>query len=84
MQNPLRNLPSVNQLLENPTLKKMVDGLNHNVVADSVRTFLDQVRTQVGNATGEVAIPTVNELADKIANWLEKEETPYLRKSFCN
>ncbi len=80
MQNPLRNLPSVSQLLENPTLKKMVDGINHNVVADSVRTFLDEIRSQVSNATEEVKIPTVNELADKIANWLEKEEQPYLRK----
>ena len=78
--NFLRNLPSVNQLLESPQLKKMVETINHGVVAEGVRTFLDDLRTQVADATGEVSIPTPTEMADKIADWLSDEERPYLRR----
>jgi len=79
MPNIFRNLPSVNQLLENPRLKEMVDNVNHRVVVDGVRTFLDDLRVQVSAATEEVSIPTPQELADKIADWLETEEQPALQ-----
>ena len=79
MQNPLRNLPSVNQLLESEPLKKMVQTVNHSVVANGVRTFLDDLRTTVSSATEDVTIPTPQEIAEKIADWLESEEQPVLR-----
>ena len=79
MPNIFRNLPSVNQLLENPQLKQMVETVNHSVVADGVRTFLDDLRTQVSNAAEDVPIPSPNEIAEKIADWLKSEERPYLR-----
>ena len=78
--NFLRNLPSVNQLLESPQLKNMVETINHSVVAEGVRTFLDDLRTQVVDAAGEMPIPTPTEMADKIADWLSNEERPYLRR----
>ncbi len=80
MPNIFRNLPSVNQLLDSPQLKKMVESVNHHVVVDGVRTFLDDLREQVSTAAEDVTIPTPNELADKIADWLQKEEKPYLRE----
>ncbi|MFT5302905.1 MAG: L-seryl-tRNA(Ser) seleniumtransferase [Mariniblastus sp.] len=79
MANIFRNLPSVSQLLESPQLKQMVESVNHNVVVEGVRKALDDLRSQVSTATGEVSIPTPAELADKIANWLKSEESPYLR-----
>lgn len=79
MANPFRNLPSVNQLLESERLKKMVETVNHSVVANGVRDFLDDLRHQVSQATEEVAIPSPSEIADSIANWLEKDQTPALR-----
>lgn len=80
MPNIFRNLPSVNQLLESPQLRQMVETINHNVVVDGVRTFLDDFRKQVGEATEEIPIPSPNELAEKIADWLKSEEKPYLRE----
>ena len=71
MPNIFRNLPSVNQLLENPRLKELVDNVNHRVVVDGVRTFLDDLRVQVSAAAEDVSIPTPQELADRIADWLE-------------
>lgn len=79
MSKILRNLPSVSQLLESPKLKEMVETINHSVVADGVRTFLDDLRTQVTSAADDVSIPSPSEMADKIANWLSNEERPYLR-----
>ena len=79
MPSIFRNLPSVNQLLESPQLKQMVNTVNHNVVVDGVRNFLDDLRDQVSTAADEVSIPSPHELAEKIADWLKSEEQPYLR-----
>jgi L-seryl-tRNA(Ser) seleniumtransferase len=79
MPNPFRSLPSVSQLLENERLKKLVDTVNHSVVANGVRDFLADLRTQVAQAAEEVPIPSPNEIAESIANWLEKEQIPPLR-----
>lgn len=79
MSNLFRNLPSVSQLLENPQLKQMVESVSHNVVVDRARVFLEDIREQVKNATDDVSIPSPQELAEKIANWLRTEEKPYLR-----
>ncbi|MEM7456957.1 MAG: L-seryl-tRNA(Sec) selenium transferase [Planctomycetota bacterium] len=79
MPNPFRNLPSVNQLLELAPLKKMVETVNHQVVADGVRNFLDELRGQVSQARDEIVVPTASEMAESIASWLQSEERPYLR-----
>ena len=79
MPNPFRNLPSVNQLLESEPLKKMVETVNHNVVATGVRSFLDDLRSQVASATDEIEIPSPSEIANRVADWLEKSEQPVLR-----
>lgn len=79
MPNPFRNLPSVNQLLESEPLKKMVDSVNHRVVADGVRTFLDDLRAKVSTTAEEFQIPSTGEMADRIAKWLEDEQVPTLR-----
>ena len=80
MQNIFRNLPSVNQLLESEPLKKLVDSVNHTVVADGVRTFLDDLRQQVADKAGEINVPSRQELANTIADYLKSEEVPYLRE----
>ena len=79
MPNIFRSLPSVNQLLEKQPLKQMVETVNHNVVVDGVRSFLDELRQQVSTAADEVSIPSPQELAERIADWLKSEEQPYLR-----
>ncbi|MGI9515853.1 MAG: L-seryl-tRNA(Sec) selenium transferase [Pirellulaceae bacterium] len=80
VSNPFRGLPSVNQLLESPPLKSLVNTANHNVVVGGVRTFLDRLRTQIQSATEDVSIPSPQELAEKIASWISSEEQPVLRQ----
>lgn len=80
MPNPFRNLPSVSQLLEAEPLKRLVDRVNHQVVANGVRSFLDNVRTQMSATAEDFNVPTPGEMAQKIADWLTSERKPNLRK----
>jgi L-seryl-tRNA(Ser) seleniumtransferase len=77
--NPLRNIPSVNELLESPPLRKLVDRLSHNVVVDGVRRFLDEMRHQVQNAAVEIAPTSVTELAERVARRILQRQVPPLR-----
>ena len=79
MANIFRNIPSVNQLLESPQLKKMVDKVNHQVVVDGVRTFIDDLKEKVQSTAEEIDIPSPAEMAERIADWLAKEDRPVLR-----
>lgn len=79
MENPFRALPSVSQLLDSPPLKKLIQNVNHNVVADGVRSFLDNLRQQMSSAAEKFELPTSSELAEKIASWLQQERRPALR-----
>lgn len=75
VDNPLRNLPSVDQLLNHPKLQKMVDQVSHSAVVQKVRSVLDNVRETVTSAAGDAHIPTPQEIVETVAGWMRKEET---------
>ncbi len=75
VDNPLRNLPSVDQLLNHPKLQKMVDQVSHSAVVQKVRSVLDTVRETVTSAAGDAHIPTPQEIVETVAGWMRKEET---------
>ncbi|MEE9602257.1 MAG: L-seryl-tRNA(Sec) selenium transferase [Thermoguttaceae bacterium] len=77
--NPLRSIPSVNDLLENPTLGKLVDRISHNVLVSMVRTVLDEVKHEVQTMASEKTLPSVTELAERVARRIAEEELPPLR-----
>ncbi|HUY31599.1 MAG TPA: L-seryl-tRNA(Sec) selenium transferase [Pirellulales bacterium] len=77
--NLLRNLPSVNELLESPQLKGLVNKVSHNTVVTRVRSFLDDLRSDVQNAAAEIKLPSVSELAEKIAQRILVGDEPSLR-----
>ena len=72
MDNPLRKLPSISQLLESQTLKSLVHTVSHNAVTDAARSFIGQVREQVNSAGESFEIPSAQELAERIANWVRQ------------
>jgi len=77
--NPLRNLPSVHELLESPPLKGLVDRISHNAVVSTARTVLDEMRREVQTAATEMTLPSVADLAERIARRIAEGETPALR-----
>ncbi len=79
MQNPLKNIPSVHELLESEPLKKLVDNVSHNVVVTEVRSFLDNLRDDIREATTDVKMPAPTELAETIAKWIVTDQQPKLR-----
>ena len=75
----LRNIPSVNELLESPQLKGLVNRVSRNVVVTGVRSFLGKLRDDVQQAAADLKVPTPSDLADHIAKWIMTEEVPPLR-----
>lgn len=79
MENPLRSLPSVGQLLDSPQLKRLMEKLNHQVVVEGVRDFLGNLRDRVSEKVEGAEIPSPQELAEKIAAWMTSRRNPRLR-----
>ncbi len=79
MPNVLRNLPSVNELLDSTPLRNLVERVNRNVVVHGVRDFLDRMRSEVQSAASEVKLPAPGELAERIAQWISHQQQPRLR-----
>lgn len=79
MANVLRNLPSVNELLESPALKSLREKASHNVVVSGVRNFLENFRANVQSQAEALNIPSPVELAERIAVWIRAEQQPTLR-----
>jgi L-seryl-tRNA(Ser) seleniumtransferase len=77
--NPLRNIPSVSELLDSPPLKALVDRINRNAVVSAVRKVLDEMRMEVQTAAAEMTLPNVPDLAERIARRIMESETPLLR-----
>ena len=79
MQNPLRNIPSVNELLESPPLRRLVGNVSRNVVVSGVRSFLDDLRADLQSAAADIKWPTKQDLAQRIADWIQYDDRPGLR-----
>ena len=77
-----KNIPSVNELLETKALKDLVDRVSHNAVVGEVRSFLDELRKEVSARASEIEIPpipTPTEIAEKVAEWVTRNEQTSLR-----
>ncbi len=79
MANMLRNIPSVNELLDSPPLRKLMDRASRSVVLNGVRDFLDNLRKEVQSTAADLKLPGAGELAERIAHWIAHEERPALR-----
>jgi L-seryl-tRNA(Ser) seleniumtransferase len=77
--NPLKNIPSVSELIDSPPLRSLIEKVSHNVVVTEVRSFLDNLREEFREATSEVKLPTAGDLAERIAQWIESDQRSKLR-----
>ena len=75
----LRNIPSVNELLDSQPLKRLSHSVSRSVVVSGVRTFLDKLRDEARTAASDISLPVGSELAERIANWILATEKPPLR-----
>jgi L-seryl-tRNA(Ser) seleniumtransferase len=64
----LNRIPNVSELLEKQPLRTLSDRLNRSVVASGVRSFLEELRTDLQRRAAEV--PTIRELAERAARYV--------------
>jgi len=63
----LNRLPSVSELLDKPPVRKLVERWNRSAVAGGVKSFLDELRSDLQRRAAEVNIPSIRELAERAA-----------------
>jgi L-seryl-tRNA(Ser) seleniumtransferase len=78
--NPLRALPAVNELVEQPPLRALRDQLGHAVVVAYARTYLDRLRDDARRTNGQTSIPDIAGIASRIADAVAAGETSSLRR----
>jgi L-seryl-tRNA(Ser) seleniumtransferase len=76
--NPLRNLPSVHELLESPVVTGLMERINRNAVVSAVRTVLDEVRHEVQTVAADKTLPSVTDLVERITRRIVEGQTPVL------
>ncbi len=74
-----KTFPSINDLLESPQLKRMIDQVSRSTVATNVGQFLEKFSGNVQAAMSAAKIPTPQELAQRIAEWIAAQQRTPLR-----
>lgn len=60
-------LPSATELLEKPPVRALADRWNRSTVAAGVRSFLNELRSDLERRAAEFQMPTLRELAERAA-----------------
>lgn len=63
-------LPSVNDLMENPRIKSLVDRVQELEVTNGVRQFVERMRREVSRRALDAPIPSIGEIADRAARFI--------------
>jgi L-seryl-tRNA(Ser) seleniumtransferase len=77
--NPLRNLPSIHEVLDSPSLRAVLDRISRSTVVSTVRTVLDEVRREMQTAAADRTLPSARDLAERIALRVAQGPSPELR-----
>ncbi|HLA84830.1 MAG TPA: L-seryl-tRNA(Sec) selenium transferase [Thermoguttaceae bacterium] len=73
---PLRNIPSIHELLEHPALKTLAERLHPAAVLSTVRVVLDEVAAEVHTAATEKSLPSAAELVERITRRVLESQPP--------
>jgi L-seryl-tRNA(Ser) seleniumtransferase len=77
--NPLRSLPSVNQILDAVALREAEAAHARPLIVEAIRSELDQLRRHVSDGNYKDGIPDAAEIARRVAARLTREAGPKLR-----
>src|SRR5581483_11000881 len=79
-ENPLRKLPSVHEILEEPALQDL-DGLfSHDQIVVAIRERLTQLRQHISEGHALDAVPLAASIAASAVERLLQEARPHLRR----
>ncbi len=66
-------IPTIQELLESPPLKQLMGVASRNVVMTNVKSFVERMATDVQSRAAEMKVPSVGELAERIAEWIKRQ-----------
>ena len=66
----LSRLPTVNEILENPRLKAMVERVNQMEVTAGVRQYVERARQELSRRSLDMPIPSISELTERAARFI--------------
>jgi L-seryl-tRNA(Ser) seleniumtransferase len=66
----LNRIPSVAELLEKPPIRALVDRWNRSVVAGGVKSFLDELGSDLQRRAAEANLPSIRDLAERAARYV--------------
>jgi L-seryl-tRNA(Ser) seleniumtransferase len=78
-ENPLRQLPSVNQVLEAPAVRTLAGAHAHELIVAAVRAELAELRQRVRRGEDLDGHVTPDAVADRVAERLGRDSPPKLR-----
>jgi L-seryl-tRNA(Ser) seleniumtransferase len=70
----LNRIPSVAELLEKPPIRALVDRWNRSVVAGGVKSFLDELGSDLQRRAAEANLPSIRELAERAARYVVSQQ----------
>jgi L-seryl-tRNA(Ser) seleniumtransferase len=80
MENPLRSLPSVNDILETPLVKQLGRSHDHELVVEAIRREVADVRARLGRGESPNGAATAEQFAVRVERRLLWELRPKLRR----
>lgn len=72
-------LPSVNELLEKPPVRALVDRWNRSTVAAGVRSFLEELRSDVERRAADFQMPSLRDIAERAARHVAAQQQSAVR-----
>jgi L-seryl-tRNA(Ser) seleniumtransferase len=66
----LNRLPSVSELLDKPPVRVLVERWNRSLVASGVRSFLNDLQSDLRRRAADVQLPSLRELAERAASYV--------------
>jgi L-seryl-tRNA(Ser) seleniumtransferase len=70
----LNRIPSVSELLEKPPIRALAERWNRAVVASGVKSFLDELRTDLERRTADWSLPSVRDLVERAARYVASRQ----------
>lgn len=71
-------LPSVNELLDKQPVRVLVDRWNRSAVADSLRSFLAELRSDIERRAVDFQMPSLREIAERAARHVASQRESHL------
>ncbi|MCG8451322.1 MAG: hypothetical protein MI725_17290, partial [Pirellulales bacterium] len=63
-------LPSLSELLQHPTVEKVVERVNQSTIAQRATGFLAELQTSLRERADQGVVPSLNQLAERLAQRL--------------